>query len=98
MTALPMVKIESRDFPAYISTNVVFIKKQIFIHWSIQYYETSINVCLSVSRVGCAAQTKAVKQVAGKLKFDLAKLWWSFIHIDYVRKENKALDLRLIKY
>ena len=76
MTALPIVETQSGDVSAYIPTNVISITDgQIFLSADLfnAGIRPAINVGLSVSRVGSAAQIKAMKQVAGKLKLDLAQ-------------------------
>nr|ANB40210.1 CF1 alpha subunit of ATP synthase [Koshicola spirodelophila] len=76
MTALPIVETQEGDVSAYIPTNVISITDgQIFLSASIfnAGIRPAINVGISVSRVGSAAQPKAMKQVAGKLKLELAQ-------------------------
>jgi len=76
MTALPVIETQSGDVSAYIPTNVISITDgQIFLETASFYkgIRPAINVGLSVSRVGSAAQTKAMKQVAGTIKLDLAQ-------------------------
>lgn len=76
MTALPIVETQSGDVSAYIPTNVISITDgQIFLSADLfnAGIRPAINVGLSVSRVGSAAQIKAMKQVAGKLKLELAQ-------------------------
>nr|YP_010987489.1 ATP synthase CF1 subunit alpha [Hydrocytium acuminatum]WOR09534.1 ATP synthase CF1 subunit alpha [Hydrocytium acuminatum] len=76
MTALPIVETQEGDVSAYIPTNVISITDgQIFLSGSIfnAGIRPAINVGISVSRVGSAAQPKAMKQVAGKLKLELAQ-------------------------
>jgi F-type H+-transporting ATPase subunit alpha len=77
MTALPIVETQSGDVSAYIPTNVISITDgQIFLSADLfnAGIRPAISVGISVSRVGSAAQIKAMKQVAGKLKLDLAQL------------------------
>lgn len=77
MTALPVVETQAGDVSAYIPTNVISITDgQIFLSSDIfnSGVRPAINVGISVSRVGSAAQIKAMKQVAGKLKLELAQL------------------------
>nr|QBE88793.1 ATP synthase CF1 alpha subunit [Pharnaceum aurantium] len=77
MTALPIVETQSGDVSAYIPTNVISITDgQIFLSADLfnAGIRPAINVGLSVSRVGSAAQIKAMKQVAGKFKLELAQL------------------------
>jgi F-type H+-transporting ATPase subunit alpha len=76
LTALPIIETQAGDVSAYIPTNVISITDgQIYLETDLFYQGTrpAINVGLSVSRVGSAAQLKAVKQVAGRLKGDLAQ-------------------------
>ena len=76
MTALPIVETQAGDVSAYIPTNVISITDgQIFLSADIfnSGIRPAINVGISVSRVGSAAQIKAMKQVAGKLKLELAQ-------------------------
>ncbi|MDQ3998034.1 MAG: F0F1 ATP synthase subunit alpha, partial [Gemmatimonadota bacterium] len=76
LTALPMIETQAGDVSAYIPTNVISITDgQIFLEADLFYAGTrpAINVGISVSRVGGAAQIKAMKQVAGRLRLDLAQ-------------------------
>jgi len=76
MTALPIIETQGGDVSAYIPTNVISITDgQIFLEAELFYkgIRPAINVGLSVSRVGSAAQLKAMKQVAGSLKLFLAQ-------------------------
>jgi F-type H+-transporting ATPase subunit alpha len=76
MTALPIIETQQGDVSAYIPTNVISITDgQIFLETDLFYQgiRPAISVGLSVSRVGSAAQTKAIKKVAGTLKLDLAQ-------------------------
>jgi len=76
MTALPIIETQAGDVSAYIPTNVISITDgQIFLSGDLfnSGIRPAINVGISVSRVGSAAQLKAMKQVAGKLKLDLAQ-------------------------
>ena len=76
VTALPIIETQAGDVSAYIPTNVISITDgQIYLETDLFYQGTrpAISVGLSVSRVGSAAQTKAMKQVAGRLKGDLAQ-------------------------
>merc|ERR1719295_2372383 len=75
LTALPIIETQAGDVSAYIPTNVISITDgQIFLETELFYkgIRPAINVGLSVSRVGSAAQTKAMKQVAGSMKLELA--------------------------
>jgi len=76
LTALPIIETQAGDVSAYIPTNVISITDgQIFLETDLFYQGTrpAISVGISVSRVGSAAQLKAMKQVAGQLKGDLAQ-------------------------
>merc|ERR1711935_749326 len=76
LTALPVIETQAGDVSAYIPTNVISITDgQIFLETELFYkgIRPAINVGLSVSRVGSAAQLKAMKQVAGTMKLDLAQ-------------------------
>jgi len=76
LTALPIIETQAGDLSAYIPTNVISITDgQIYLESDLFYagVRPAINVGLSVSRVGGAAQIKAMKQVAGRLRLDLAQ-------------------------
>ena len=76
LTALPVIETQAGDVSAYIPTNVISITDgQIFLESELFYQgiRPAINVGLSVSRVGSAAQVKAMKQVAGRIKLELAQ-------------------------
>jgi F-type H+-transporting ATPase subunit alpha len=76
LTALPIIETQAGDVSAYIPTNVISITDgQIFLETSLFYkgVRPAINVGISVSRVGSAAQTKAMKKVAGSIKLELAQ-------------------------
>ncbi|MDP7342568.1 MAG: F0F1 ATP synthase subunit alpha [Alphaproteobacteria bacterium] len=76
LTALPVIETQAGDVAAYIPTNVISITDgQIFLETDLFYQgiRPAINVGLSVSRVGSAAQIKAMKQVAGRIKLELAQ-------------------------
>jgi F-type H+/Na+-transporting ATPase subunit alpha len=76
LTALPIIETQAGDVSAYIPTNVISITDgQIFLETELffQGIRPAINVGLSVSRVGSAAQTKAMKKVAGSIKLELAQ-------------------------
>ncbi len=76
LTALPIIETQAGDVSAYIPTNVISITDgQIYLETDLFYQgvRPAISVGLSVSRVGSAAQIKAIKQVAGKIKLDLAQ-------------------------
>jgi len=76
LTALPIIETQAGDVSAYIPTNVISITDgQIFLETDLFYQgvRPAVSVGVSVSRVGSAAQVKAMKQVAGRLKGDLAQ-------------------------
>jgi F-type H+-transporting ATPase subunit alpha len=76
LTALPVVETQANDVSAFIPTNVISITDgQIFLETDLffQGIRPAVNVGLSVSRVGSAAQTKAMKKVAGRIKLELAQ-------------------------
>ena len=76
LTALPIIETQANDVSAYIPTNVISITDgQIFLETDLFYQRIrpAVNVGLSVSRVGSAAQTKAMKKVAGRIKGELAQ-------------------------
>ena len=76
LTALPVIETQANDVSAYIPTNVISITDgQIFLETELFYQgiRPAVNVGLSVSRVGSAAQVKAMKQVAGSIKLELAQ-------------------------
>jgi F-type H+-transporting ATPase subunit alpha len=76
LTALPIIETQAGDVSAYIPTNVISITDgQIFLETQLfnQGIRPAVNVGLSVSRVGSAAQTKAMKKVAGSIKLELAQ-------------------------
>jgi len=76
LTALPVIETQANDVSAYIPTNVISITDgQIFLETDLFYQgiRPAVNVGLSVSRVGSAAQTKAMRKVAGRIKGELAQ-------------------------
>merc|ERR1719335_177418 len=76
LTALPVIETQAGDVSAYIPTNVISITDgQIFLETELFHkgIRPAINVGLSVSRVGSAAQVKSMKQVAGTMKLELAQ-------------------------
>lgn len=76
LTAIPIVETQAGDLSAYIPTNVISITDgQIFLESDLFYQgvRPAVNVGMSVSRVGSAAQTKAMKRVSGRIKLDLAQ-------------------------
>lgn len=100
ITALPIIETQAGDVSAYIPTNVISITDgQIFLESELFYkgIRPALNVGISVSRVGSAAQTKAMKKVAGKLKFALAQFRelesFSQFGSDLDEATRKSLDL-----
>jgi len=76
LTALPIIETQANDVSAYIPTNVISITDgQIYLESDLFYagIRPALNVGISVSRVGGAAQTRAMRQVAGRLRLDLAQ-------------------------
>ena len=76
ITALPIIETQAGDVSAYIPTNVISITDgQIFLESNLFFsgMRPAVNVGLSVSRVGCAAQTKAMKKASGSIRIDLAQ-------------------------
>jgi F-type H+-transporting ATPase subunit alpha len=76
LTAIPVIETQAGDVSAYIPTNVISITDgQIYLEPDLFYagVRPAVNVGISVSRVGSAAQTKAMKKVAGQLRLDLAQ-------------------------
>ena len=91
LTALPIIETQAGDISAYIPTNVISITDgQIYLEADLFYQgiRPAINVGLSVSRVGSAAQTKAMKEVAGKVKLELAQ----FRELEAFAKFGSDLD------
>ncbi len=106
LTALPIVETQAGDISAYIPTNVISITDgQIFLETDLFYknIRPAINVGKSVSRVGGAAQIKAMKQVAGTLKLDLAQFrslesFAAFASdLDEVSKKQLERGVRLVE-
>lgn len=100
ITALPIIETQAGDISAYIPTNVISITDgQIFLESDLFYkgVRPALNVGISVSRVGSAAQTKAMKKVAGKLKLSLAQFRelesFSSIGTDLDADTQRQLDL-----
>jgi F-type H+-transporting ATPase subunit alpha len=100
LTALPIIETQAGDVSAYIPTNVISITDgQIYLETDLFYQgvRPAISVGLSVSRVGSAAQVKAMKQVAGRIKLDLAQFRelaaFAQFGSDLDAKTQKQLDL-----
>ncbi|MGB9804052.1 F0F1 ATP synthase subunit alpha [Desulfofundulus sp.] len=100
ITALPIIETQAGDVSAYIPTNVISITDgQIYLEPDLFYagVRPAINVGLSVSRVGGAAQIKAMKQVAGRLRLDLAQYRELAAFAQFGSDLDKATQARLIR-
>jgi len=100
ITALPIIETQAGDVSAYIPTNVISITDgQIFLESSLfnAGIRPAINAGISVSRVGGAAQTKAVKQVAGKLRLDLAQFRELEAFAQFASDLDKATKNQLLR-
>jgi len=100
MTALPIIETQAGDVSAYIPTNVISITDgQIYLESDLFYagVRPAINVGLSVSRVGGAAQIKAMKQVAGRLRLDLAQYRELEAFAQFGSDLDKATQARLAR-
>lgn len=100
MTALPIIETQAGDVSAYIPTNVISITDgQIYLETDLFYagIRPAINVGISVSRVGGAAQIKAMKQVAGTLRLDLAQYRELAAFAQFGSDLDKATQARLIR-
>jgi F-type H+-transporting ATPase subunit alpha len=100
ITALPVIETQAGDVSAYIPTNVISITDgQIYLEADLFYagQRPAINVGLSVSRVGGAAQTKAMKQVAGRLRLDLAQYQELASFAQFGTDLDKATQARLAR-
>jgi F-type H+-transporting ATPase subunit alpha len=100
LTALPIIETQAGDVSAYIPTNVISITDgQIYLEGSLFYagIRPAINVGLSVSRVGGAAQTKAMKKVAGTLRLDLAQYRELAAFAQFGSDLDKATQKRLTR-
>ncbi len=98
MTALPIIETQAGDVSAYIPTNVISITDgQIFLESDLFYagFRPAINVGISVSRVGGAAQIKAMKKVAGSLRLDLAQYRELAAFAQFGSDLDKATQARL---
>lgn len=98
LTALPVIETQLNDISAYIPTNVISITDgQIFLEPDLfnAGQRPAINVGLSVSRVGSAAQTKAMKQVAGRMKLDLARFRELAAFAQFASDLDKATQAQL---
>lgn len=100
MTALPIIETQAGDVSAYIPTNVISITDgQIYLEPDLFYagIRPAVNVGLSVSRVGGAAQVKAMKQVAGRLRLDLAQYRELAAFAQFGSDLDKATQARLTR-
>ncbi len=100
LTALPIIETQLNDISAYIPTNVISITDgQIFVEPDLfnAGVRPAINVGLSVSRVGSAAQTKGMKQVAGRLKLDLARYRDLAAFAQFASDLDKATQAQLLR-
>jgi len=98
LTALPIIETQAGDISAYIPTNVISITDgQIYLEPELFYQgiRPALNVGLSVSRVGSAAQTKAMKKVAGKLRLDLAQYRELAAFVQFGAELDKATQERI---
>ncbi len=98
LTALPIIETQAGDISAYIPTNVISITDgQIYLEPELFYagIRPALNVGLSVSRVGSAAQTKAMKKVAGKLRLDLAQYRELAAFVQFGAELDKATQERI---
>ena len=100
LTALPVIETQAGDVSAYIPTNVISITDgQIYLEADLFYagIRPAINVGLSVSRVGGNAQTKAMKQVAGRLRLDLAQFRELAAFAQFGSEMDKATQAQLTR-
>lgn len=100
MTALPIVETQSGDVSAYIPTNIISITDgQIFLESNLFFegQRPAVNVGLSVSRVGGAAQTKAMKKASGTIKLDLSQFKEMEVFMQFSSDLDEA-SVRQLKY
>ncbi len=100
LTALPIIETQAGDVAAYIPTNVISITDgQIFLEADLFYkgIRPAINVGISVSRVGGAAQIKAMKQVAGTLRLDLAQYRELEAFVQFASELDKATQAQIAR-
>ena len=98
ITALPIIETQAGDVSAYIPTNVISITDgQLYLESNLflSGVRPAVNVGLSVSRVGGAAQTKAVKKIAGSLRIDLAQfreleVFTQFLSLIHISRKTKS--------
>jgi len=100
LTALPIIETQASDVSAYIPTNVISITDgQIFLETELFYkgVRPAVNVGISVSRVGSAAQIKAMKQVSGSIKLELAQ-YREMAQIKAMKQVSGSIKLELAQY
>jgi F-type H+-transporting ATPase subunit alpha len=100
LTALPIIETQAGDVSAYIPTNVISITDgQIFLESDLfnSGVRPAVNVGISVSRVGGSAQTKAMKQVAGKLRLELAQYRELAAFAQFASDLDKASQMQLAR-
>src|SRR6478736_408369 len=100
LTALPVIETQAGDVSAYIPTNVISITDgQIFLETDLFYsgVRPAVNVGISVSRVGGAAQTKAMKKIAGTLRLDLAQYREMAAFSQFGSELDKATQMQLAR-
>ena len=100
LTALPIIETQLGDVTAYIPTNVISITDgQIYLESDLFYQgvRPAVNVGLSVSRVGSAAQTKAMKKVAGKLRLELAQFREMQTFMQFASDVDEATKKKIVK-
>jgi F-type H+-transporting ATPase subunit alpha len=100
LTALPIIETQAGDVSAYIPTNVISITDgQIFLEADLFYsgIRPAVNVGISVSRVGGAAQTKAMKKVAGRLRLELASYREKAAFAQFGSDLDKATQMQLAR-
>lgn len=100
MTALPIIETQANDVSAYIPTNVISITDgQIFLQSDLFYsgIRPAINIGISVSRVGGAAQTNIMKKVAGSAKLDLAQYYELSAFTQFASELDEATKKQLVR-
>ncbi|MEK7500059.1 MAG: F0F1 ATP synthase subunit alpha, partial [Patescibacteria group bacterium] len=100
LTAIPIIETQAGDLSAYIPTNVISITDgQIYLESNLFYsgIRPAINTSLSVSRVGGAAQNKAMKKVAGKLRLDLSQYWELATFAQFGAELDKSTQAQLFR-
>jgi F-type H+/Na+-transporting ATPase subunit alpha len=100
LTALPIIETQLGDVTAYIPTNVISITDgQIYLESDVFYQgmRPAVNIGLSVSRVGAAAQTKAMKKVAGKLRLELAQFRELQTFVQFASDVDEATKKKISK-